>query len=355
MPLNKSFQPQNSLNWNEITFQKQLEQPIISTFGLPIPHGNSLLCIVGDTIDEPLSLQSVSQRTTKTLATQLKENADSEEDFLYQKFDPTSSFYVLDVYGFYVSSRRGTKPSIITTVLRKPCSRSIAERIVWSEWEKSNPLIPQPHTSELYPQALQVERYSIPVHLMYQKFHCSVPFLQDPDLQDEYLYPFVGFKIYEKYVDIKIPLSGNVVSSKSWQKTLHPTFQENLGHTSTKNKQKSKVRFQLDASVIQKGLYSSVPNRRKENTINVYFAVSNSWNRNSLFDKNNPNYIFHNRLQLHKTNILHLTFPSLPQQLLETFLLSSPNPLLYGRLNSAYRGFTHSQTLVRQWNKKLGE
>jgi hypothetical protein len=347
VPLKDCFHPHRPLRWDDTFFQTQLREPIVSTFGIPVPQGNNLLVVVGDSVDEPSSFVQLTIGAAKRLADESQESKDQEdEDYLYKKFDSSCSFYVLDVYGFYVSSRRGTKPSIVTTVLRKPASRAVAENLAWKEWESVNPLIPQPNLHQLVPQALQVERYSCPVHFMLHKFHCSVPFLQDPSPSDEYLYPFVGFKIYEKYVDLHIPLE----VKQKWGKILHPVFQKNI---QSNNSSKTKISFHLDDSVVQKGHYLSVPNRRKEQTIKVYFATSHTWNRSSLFNPKNPNYIFQSKLQLHKTNLLHLTFPSLPQQSLETLLLSSPNPLIYNKLNSAYRGFTHAQTLLRQWKKKV--
>lgn len=334
------------LDWKEEHFWNLLNKPVISNFGIDFPQANSLLVIRADKFDEEASNDKATQKTAKLLAKETGEDLEalnSAEDFLYVRYDPCINFYVLDVWGFYLSPRRGVKPSLVTSVLRAPASRSVAEGIIWKNHKKENPFILQPLLQQLPPQAIQVERHSCPLHQLYTKFHPSVPFLQDPDTQDEYLYCFVGLKGYQKYVDInllehKLRAPAGKKTKADW---IDPEKVERIP-----------IKFQIDDQIIKLASYPSAnPTRRKEKDIKIYFGVSRTWSRASLLDPQHEDYIFQSKLEVYKKNMLNLSYPSVPQATIERFILLSPNPLVYKSKNSCYRGTTHLDSALKQFRK----
>lgn len=189
----------------EEDLEEILNQPLMtSNFGIDFPQANCLLGIkCGDT-DYQLSLQKPIQNEMKK--TNPKKDHDSadlySDDLLYSRKDSKNLHYILDLWGFYISPRRGTRPTIITSVLREPVSRSIGEIKTWKNWIESNPLLLYPDQNQLASQILQVERHSTPFYYLSSRFHPSIPYLQDPDVTDEHLYVWAGWKPFENYIDL---------------------------------------------------------------------------------------------------------------------------------------------------------
>lgn len=301
---------QKRFEWDQEFLEGKQEQPVTSLFGIDYPQANSLLLICG---------------SSSPAQPQIAMNGE-EEDLLYKRVDPESDHYILDLYGFYLSARRGLKPKMVTSVLRAPFQHAQTELLLWNQFSQKRIKAPHLHNpSQLPPQAIQVERHSCPLRYMQHKFHPSVPFLQDPEVEDEHLFVYVGWKQYEQYCN----------------STLLKDVPRPTPPTQTIPKSKKQVRFKLEGK------------KREDKQLKVYFGVASTWSRLSLLNPKHPDYIMHHRISIYKPNPLHLTYPSIPQQYLEKLILYTPNPLSYKSKNSCMRGKTHSESAINKWTQTL--
>lgn len=336
------------LQWNKSFFAEYLKtEKLVSDFGIDYPQGNNLVVIEAPRHEGPASLTQEMKSHARGVSEIQEENSHNylaeEDDILYSSCNEFNPFYILDLYGFILSPRHGVKPSPVSVVLQAPCHRAVSESFLWNQYKKQNPRILQPPIQKVPPQTLQVERHSCPLYYIYSRFHGSIPFLQDREYKDEQLYPWIGWKPYQKYNDLDLlQKKQNLLQTPI---TVSPT-----------SKEKYQIRFALNESVIKyykkKPTASYTTYAREEKELRMYFSVASTWSRSvTLFDKSHKEYIFNHRIPLYKPNDLYLTYPSIPQQWLEKFILFSPNPGIYKNKNSSMRGKTHAENAVKEFKK----
>ncbi len=213
---------------------------------------------------------------------------------------------------------------------------SAIEEKRWIQKMTEERKIPQ-YFIQVFPHARQLA-------LLQSKFHPDLPFVQDPDFYDEYLFTWFGFKPLEHY--FLIPIRSLVEESGR-------QMEKEKSREKEKKEKEDTVQFSFKISdvYVNKAKFSSATkNRRIEHKVTIYLAVSpDDWNRTNLLDPKNKNFLLSPDNKIREHEVYTLMDYSLPLEAIYQMLLMNANSAMALKRESAKRGKTQEVTLQKSW------